>query len=89
MRSRDDTRLRDAPVTPIALPSLRPRKQVCQSRGSGCEAARYDPSSRGLLSFFVSGADTIVHSGGELDREGISRRLLGRCYRGAACGIAW
>lgn len=39
--------------------------QVCQSGGSNCEAARHDPSSRGLLSFFLSGTDTIVHSGGE------------------------
>ncbi|CAN0198904.1 unnamed protein product, partial [Scytosiphon promiscuus] len=37
--------------------------QVCQSGGSKCEAARHDPSSRGLLSFFLSGTDTIVHSG--------------------------
>ncbi|CAM9202769.1 unnamed protein product [Hapterophycus canaliculatus] len=37
--------------------------QVCQSGGSKCAAARHDPSSRGLLSFFLSGTDTIVHSG--------------------------
>ncbi|CAN0035488.1 unnamed protein product [Pylaiella littoralis] len=45
--------------------------KVCQSGGSNCEAARHDPSSRGLLSFFVSGTDRIVHS----DANGVDDTL--------------
>ena len=40
-------------------------EQVCQSGRSKCSKARHDASSRGLMSFFVSGTDAIVHSGGE------------------------
>lgn len=39
--------------------------QVCQSGGSTCAAARHDASSRGLMSFFVSGTDAIVRTNGE------------------------
>ncbi|CAM9590523.1 unnamed protein product [Ectocarpus sp. 4 AP-2014] len=45
--------------------------KVCQRGGSYCETARHDPSSRGLLSFFLSGSDTIVHS----DADGVDDTL--------------
>ncbi|CAM9299509.1 unnamed protein product [Ascophyllum nodosum] len=36
--------------------------QVCQSGGTRCDAARYDASNRGLISFFISGTDSIIYS---------------------------
>ncbi|CAM9619930.1 unnamed protein product, partial [Choristocarpus tenellus] len=36
--------------------------QVCQNDRLGCNTARHEPSSRGLMNYFISGLDSIVHT---------------------------